>query len=171
MQTSNFSNPITNECFSCIYVLFYRDKLQDITLEKWAVSAKSLWTLSALCRLCLINIPTPPQNNIGLWKIYTQQTRQIYLQITLMDVSVKLNIVLRWERVVTLRCRLETYYCHEKCFIEWVFQGLLAEMGYFTYYLPFKQVSFVALRYENVCFRILKLGFHLFATVSDLFPA
>ena len=25
---------------------------------------------------CLINIPLSPQNNVGLWKIYTQYTRQ-----------------------------------------------------------------------------------------------
>ena len=39
-----------------------------------------------------------------------------YLQINLIDVSLQLNIILRWEGMVILRCRPEIYYFHVECF-------------------------------------------------------
>ena len=83
----------------------------------------------------MYNIPLSPSKQCWFTQDLNAALESIYLKTTLMDASFQLNIVLRGEGMVILRCRPEIYCYHVKWFYWMVFQGLLAKIVALNYAL------------------------------------
>ena len=99
-----------------------------IATLSWMISSNWFHKLQSLPKVLehlklfldrLYSIPLSPSIQCWFAQDIHAALESIYLKINLIDASLQLNIVLRGEGMVILRCRPEIYYYHVKC-IYWM---------------------------------------------------